>query len=444
MKVTASIDLLLKRVEDELRYSEVIREGLGQCLRLLARFTQGPKRLALLTRALSLCDRESAWKPIMKDIHQRAEKANTGTWKAALLERSRLPGIVKQQPALTRTIILKAPGAAGEKGVILAYFEYNLARLVLGLNESELKWITDRFEIILAASWTPTDYSLLGFAASILPDGLWIQPATHGERTRLAAFHPKVRCLPGLACDWINPTFYQPKQWDERSIDILMIANWGAFKRHWEFFQALTQMPAKLRVVLVGQKEGTNTLETIQRLAKQIGVPQTLDIRESLSIEEVTHLQCDAKISMVNSRREGGCVAMVESLFAGCAIAMREGASIGSAAHINERTGSFLRPGYMAEDLMKLLKKGQQLNSAKWATENVSCFTTLLGIEKSIQANALLKSGVFTQGLIQPHWRPYPAFSYPNQATQLWPIYDDLHQRFPKVFPANLISSSSA
>lgn len=442
MKVTASIDLLLRRVEDELRYSEVIREGLGQCLRLLARFTQGPKRLALLTRALSLCDRESAWKPIMKDIHQTAEKANTGTWKAALLERSRLPGIVKQQPALTRTIILKAPGAAGEKGVILAYFEYNLARLVLGLNESELKWITDRFEIILAASWTPTDYSLLGFAASILPDGLWIQPATHGERTRLAAFHPKIRCLPGLACDWINPTFYQPKQWDERSIDILMIANWGAFKRHWEFFQMLTELPPELHVVLVGQKEGPNTRETIQRLAKQIGVPQTLDIRESLSIEEVTHLQCDAKISMVNSRREGGCVAMVESLFAGCAIAMREGASIGSAAHINERTGSFLRPGYMAEDLMKLLDKGYQLDSAKWATENVSCFTTLLGIERTLQNYSATQGTPWSQGLAQPHWRPYPTFSEQLGQDVLQPVYEQLHQRFKEIFPSTLLKQS--
>lgn len=439
-----SLRLLAIRLKDELRYSRHLRECSGRLLCLASRLVKKkPVRLALLARAVSLCDQPQAWRPVMARLHQEAVGATDETWREALQHRSRLPEIVKKKPSLTRTVVLKAPGDDGEKGVLMLYFEYNLARLLLALSEEELQWLAERFEIILAASWTPTDYALLGLAASRLPEGMWIQPATHGERERLSSFHERLRCLPGLACDWIDPVFYQPKPWKERTVDILMVANWGEFKRHWEFFQALTRMPADLRVVLVGQKEGANTRETILELARHIGVPQTLDIRESILIEEVMVLQCNTKISMVLSRREGGCVAMVESLFAGCAIAMREGASIGSAAHINERTGSFLRPGFIAEDLLALLEKGDSLDSATWATEHVSCYQTLAKIEESLKVHANASGRPWTQRLAQPHWRPYPILSKPEDRASLKPVYEALHQRFPLLFPADLINSSA-
>lgn len=440
----AFLNLSIQRIKDSLRYSPHLREGSGRILALLSGLAKKkPGRLALLTRAVSLCDRREAWQPIMARLHREAVDAPAGTWQAALHQRSRLPAIVKNKPALTRTVILKAPGASGEKGVLLHYFEYNLARLLLALPEADLQWLAERYEIILAASWTPTDYALLGLATARLQHGLWVQPATHGERERLSSFHDKIRCLPGLACDWVDPGFYQPKPWAARAVDILMVANWGDFKRHWEFFQALTRMPEDLRIVLVGQKEGFNTRETILQQARSIGVPQALDIRESLPIEEVTRLQCDSKVSVVISRREGGCVAMVESLFAGCAIAMREGASIGSAAHINARTGSVLRPGRIAEDLLALLKQGAKLDPATWAGENVSCHRTLAALEQAIQAHELNAGRPWTQGLAQVHWRPHPRLSNPDERAALKPCYDELHGRFPMLFPMDLIHSSS-
>jgi glycosyltransferase involved in cell wall biosynthesis len=439
----APFDLAITRLKDGVRYSQPVREGIGQMLGLLARLTQDPsKRLSLLCRAVSLCDRREKWQPLMTRLHQAADDATALTWTAALRHRSRLPAIVKSRPELTRSVILKAPGPNGEKGVLLHYFEYNLARLLLALTDEELNWLAERFHIILAASWTPTDYALLGLAAARLPGGLWIQPATHGERARLTCFHEKLRCLPGLACDWVDPVFYQPKVWTERSVDILMVANWGDFKRHWEFFLALRLMPKDLRVVLIGQKEGRNTRTSLLKLARNIGVPQTLDVRESLPIEEVTRLQCDSKVSLVLSRREGGCVAMVESLFAGCAIAMREGASIGSAAHINERTGAFLRPGHIAADLMDLLKQGAVLDPAGWANENVSCQRTLMAVEEALHLHEQAAGRPWTQGLAQVHWRPHPVLSHPAERAALTPCYDELHQRFPQLFPADLMSRS--
>jgi glycosyltransferase involved in cell wall biosynthesis len=432
----------LRCLKDEVRYAEWSRESLGRCMRVRAHLARGPKRLALLARAVSLCDREDAWRGIMKDLRAASTGVGADIWREALLERSRLPSIIKKQPLLTRTVVLKEPSLHGEKGVLLTYFEYNLARL-LTLSEDDLAWLSSNYEILFAASWCPTDYALLGLAAESLPDGLWIQPANDRERDRISAMHPKIRCLPGLACDWVDPVFYQQaKPWNERQVDILMVANWGAFKRHWDFFEALTKLPPDWRIVLVGQNEGRNTAVTIRNLADEIGVPQNLEIQESLPIDEVTALQCDSKISLVISRREGGCVAVVESLFAGCAVAVRSDACIGSAAHINARTGMLLRPGKIAEDLSELMRLGPGLDSAAWAMENVSSQVTLEKIQAAIKTAAVGQGRPWTGDLAQPHWRPYPVLVHSEDRERLRPAYQELHERFPSVIPKDLLESS--
>ncbi|MBB5038521.1 glycosyltransferase [Prosthecobacter dejongeii] len=443
MKLTP-LFLLGTRLSDTLRYSETVRSGVGRLLSFAALWTKKPTRVALLTRALSLCDRPATWQPILKRLQQETHGADDRLWREAMQDSSRLPGLVKKDPALTRTVLLKRPGENGEKGVLLHYFEYNLARLLMALPAADLQWLAARYDIVLAASWTPTDYALLGLATALLPDGIWVQPATHGERERLTRFHPQLRCLPGLACDWVEPAFYQPKPWSERSIDILMVANWGDFKRHWEFFDALTRLPKELRVVLIGQNEGRNTRETIAQLAQKIGVPQNLEIKESLPIAEVTRLQCDSKISMVISRREGGCVAMVESLFAGAAIAMREGASIGSAAHINEKTGAFLRPSHLAEDIQALLQRGSGLDSATWAADHISCHISLAAMEATLREHAKAQNRPWTYGLAKVHWRPHPVLANAEERQQMQSAYDELHQRFPHLFTQDLMTRSAS
>ncbi|WP_395747328.1 hypothetical protein [Prosthecobacter sp.] len=438
------MQMMWRRLADGARYSGALRTWAARGLWCRARVARrGSTRLALLSRAVSLADGAAAWRPMLRALQAAGEGTGDTVWRAALRARSRLPEVVKKQPALTRTVVLKAPGAPGEKGVLLTYFEYNLCRLLL-MPAAELRWLAEHYEILFAASWCPTDYALLGLGCALLPDGFWIQPANEAERERLTEFHPGLRCLPGLACDWVDAQFYQPKPWSERTVDILMVANWGGFKRHWDFFHALTRMPPQLRIVLVGQNEGGVTQQHIRKLAADIGVPQELEIRQSISIEEVTRLQCDSRISTVLSRREGGCVALVESLFAGCALAVREDACIGAAAHVNERTGMRLRPGHLAEDYMELLRRGPRLDSASWARENVSCHRTLEKVQQALRVDAAAQGRPWTRDLALPHWRPHPVLAHAEDRAALLPAYAELHARFPRVFPLDLITASAA
>lgn len=421
---------------DALRHSPQLREfaGWGYWLRALVQ-KSNPATASLACRALDLAQSDQLEGKARNRLAY--SMPNSELWRQVVAGLPRYRELVPKQPSLTRSIVLKRPSAR-EKGVLLLYFEYNWARLFLQLSADEVTWLEDHYDLILAASWSPTDYAALALATSVWRGTIWIQPANHEEAGKIAAFHPRLRVLDTLACDWVNPEFYRPKPFAERSIDLIMIANWGAFKRHWEFFEALAKMPASLRVVLIGQREGGRTMETIRSLAAELKVPQTLEFHESLSIDQVTAMQCDAKVSVLMSRREGGCVAAVESLFAGCALAMRSDAHVGSRAHINDQTGALLRPGHIAEDLSALLGRAARLKPREWAVENISCQRTTEKLNSTLRQHRLAEGSPWTRDLVLANWRPHPTFARKADQLEMVPAYEELHRRFPSVFPADL------
>ncbi|HCN78108.1 MAG TPA: hypothetical protein DIT13_13060 [Verrucomicrobiales bacterium] len=442
MSLKTRLRLLLWRVEDDIRYSRRLRAALAWLHWLRGRLARGLEKQARhFSKALSLAETPRSAVFIAEDFRHSLATVAEPVWRRIVASNPRYTPLIQEKPLLTRSVILKAPGPQGEKGALLNYFEYNLAR-VLALSEVDLAWLDSRYHLIFVASWSPTDYALLAGALRRLKSPLFIQCANESEREKLAALHPRLICLPGLACDWVDPVFYQPKPNSERSIDILMVANWGAFKRHWEFFAALTRLPAHLRVVLVGQKEGGRDKDFIARLAREIGVPQQLQLLESLPIEKVTELECDARVSVILSRREGGCVAAVESLFAGCALAMRAGAHIGSSAHINTQTGRRLRPGRIAEDLAALLKDCGTLSPREWACANIRNDLTLARINTVLKSHATALCQPWTTDLATPRWRPHPTLARETDRERLRPAYAELHQRLPGLVSADLMDQS--
>ena len=425
------------RWTDSLRHSPLVRELAGWLALLRARFQRTPTSAASWhCRALDLAN-----STLLQDLALASltpHLNDTDLWHKVVSGLPRYRTLIPTQPALTRSIILKSPGPNGEKGALLLYFEYNWARFLLGLPPEDRAWFHEHYDIILTTSWSPTDYAALALACSIFPGVIWVQPANRTEAQKIASFHPRLHVLDSLACDWVNPNFYQPKPFAHRTIDLIMIANWGHFKRHWEFFQALTHLPHDLRIVLIGQQEGGRTLDTIRAEARSFQVPQAIEFYESLPIDQVTALQCDAKVSVLMSRREGGCVAAVESLFAGCALAMRSDAHVGSRAHINPQTGTLLRPGHIAQDLLQLLKLAPTLHPREWAIQNIACQQTTAKLNHQLKSHALAENRPWTRDLALANWHPHPTFANPSDQQAMLPAYTELHHRFPTLFSADL------
>lgn len=438
-----SLSTQLLPLKDSVRYSRGLRQayGLSEYLRGCAA-RNAAQRVSRLSKALTLLSYGPAFRRAVRTLEHHADFDTPIPWEEVLRAEPRYASLLKDNPQLTRSVILKAPGADGEKGVLLMTFEYNWVRLLLGLAESERRWMDEHFDLVLSTSWSPTDYAVLGLAVSTLKGQIHVQSCNYGEVPAIEAFHPRLRCLQTLPCDWINPGLYEPLPSASRQTDIVMVANWGAFKRHWELFRALSRMPAELKVVLIGQREPGRSRESILALARAFGVPQQLEIHESLPIEEVARHQCNAKVSVILSRREGCCVAAVESLFAGCALAMREDAHVGPLAYINEQTGRRLRPSRMHLDLMELIQASASLRPRQWAMENIACHLSREKLNASLKAQAQQRGSPWTKDIVQPQWRPHPTHAHAADRAELQVVYDELHRRFPQVFSATLIDTS--
>ncbi|MBL9142322.1 MAG: hypothetical protein JNM99_01460 [Verrucomicrobiaceae bacterium] len=432
------------RLSDALRYSHAAREGAGWLHLARGLLASDPvERGSRLARALSFARSNFLIGLCIRFIHRNPGiKGKAEIWSQIVRGLPRYRDLIKTRPLLDRSIILKAPRDGGEKGVLLMTFEYNWARLLLGLSEEEFRWVDEHFDLVLSTSWSPTDYAVLALALSKVKGTIFVQSCNYTEIDTIERFDPRLKCLSTLPCDWINPSLYQPRPPAERTTDIVMVANWGEFKRHWDLFRALAHMPAALKVVLIGQKEGGRTIETLRALARDFGVPQQLEFIESVPIEEVARQQCQAKVSLIMTRREGCCVAAVESLFAGCALAMRDDAHVGPLAYINERTGQRLRPDHLAEDLMELIAVVGRLEPRNWAVEHVAGEVSRKKLDQLLEHHARSIGQPWTAGVVQPQWRPHPTFANEADREAMRFVYETLTARFPKVFGPDLITES--
>ncbi|MBN8418617.1 MAG: hypothetical protein J0L73_06870 [Verrucomicrobia bacterium] len=428
---------------DAFRYSKQTRQLAGWLALIRGRLSSGEVIRSLhLARAMAYADANDLRSSVLEALRKTPGFDKSQVWRDVMHLLPRFHELVLKDPSISRSIVLKAPGESGEKGVLLMTFEYNWVRLLLTLSEEETRWLNENYDIVLSTSWSPTDYAALALAVSSLRGTVFVQSCNYDEIAKIEAFHPRLKCLETLPCDWINPRLYAPKPPEERQTDILMVANWGEFKRHWDLFRALSKMPPKLKVVLIGQREPGRSRDDIHRLATTFGVTQQLVILESLPIAEVARHQCDAKVSVIMSRREGCCVAAVESLFAGCALAMREDAHVGPLAYINDQTGRRLRPNHLHEDLSALLEQSSNLRPHHWAAAHLSCELSRAKLNSLLKAEAEKTCRPWTCDIAQPQWHPHPTFATENEREALRPAYTQLRQRFPKVFSEALIMES--
>ncbi len=338
-----------------------------------------------------------------------------------------------KETSVSKGLVLKPWVSPREKGVIFVSFEYNLYPL---LNLADLKGLAQRYTIICAPSWSPPSFHLIWSLAHLPGADIFFTISNRADEDWLVRLKTGARVLPLLVSHWVIPQYFQPKPRSERSIDILMVANWGSFKRHWVLFKALREMRHDLRVVLVGQPDSGRTLEHVLREADYYGVRERVDFRNRLSIEEVNRLQCDSKINLVFSRREGSCVVVAESLFADTPVGLLQEAHIGSSAFINAQTGVLLDESKLAQQLTEFLAKSDQFHAREWALANISCHQSSKRMNEWLRDYAGQDGREWTVDIAPLCCRPNPLYVNPEDASRLRPAYAELQRDFGLRFEA--------
>src|SRR5688572_8748554 len=180
-----------------------------------------------------------------------------------------------KNPHLTTCLVLKAPGPDGEKGVLYCSFEYNWLRLAAHPGAERL---LSEYLLVGASSWSPSNYASMLSLAPVSSSPLFIGISNAADTELYKLLAPRVRTVPIMASDWTDPSFYSPRPFAERDIDLLMVANFTDFKRHWLLFEALKRMRRNLRVALIGIPGPGRGVRELRAEAAAIGVRQDLEI----------------------------------------------------------------------------------------------------------------------------------------------------------------------
>ena len=418
---------LKARAYDWLRHAPVVSEA--QALSLAARYRLGRQsdsgRLMLLSTAL----RRTRSGPVRARLERWLKPYVVGpqasVWRAERVGWNRIADELRE-PALVKCLVLKAPAANGEKGVLYLSFEVNWLRVI---GQSDLGRLMEEYLLVGASSSSPADYaSLLAFAGAAR-DPVFVQVSNMRDPEDYRVCAPVIRPIPLMACDWINPAYYQPRPHAAREVDLLMVAGWGRVKRHWLLFHALRKMRKGLRVLLIGQDMDRRTPDDIWAEAKAYSVASRIELVRDAPMRLVTEYQCNSKVNVVLSRREGSNVVTTESFFADSPVAMLRGAHVGAIVYINDKTGRLVSEDTLHRDLEGLIDESASFAPRGWAMEHVTCFHSTTKLNRILRAYSAERGMPWTTDIAPMCWRPDPIYIDPASERAMAGAYRSLVER---------------
>lgn len=308
---------------------------------------------------------------------------------------------------LARSIILKAPDhGARERGVLLTSFEPELAKLA---RYARLPDITASYDIAFLATWHPFYSMPLYQYVARAPRRMFLMPSSASDYELCRHRHEDVVAFPFQSSSWVNPDFYAPPP--RKDIDIIMVANFSRYKRHWHLFRALRDLPRRLRVVLVGIRIDNRTKETLLEEATAFGVADRLEIHEGPPDEVVSDLLSRAKIFLALSAKEGSYISIAESLFSGTPVGVYRDAVIGSKDYINEHTGTLLDSREpLAPQIESFLDRAKSYSPQAWAIANISARVNGARLNELLRAQATNDGGPWSRDIAPFYCRHFDFF----------------------------------
>jgi glycosyltransferase involved in cell wall biosynthesis len=327
-----------------------------------------------------------------------------------------------------RSIILKAPGPSGEKGVLFVAFEDNWLRLLRQVNVSLL---ASQYHLIIAPTWSPPHDLPLLAAIKLWPGTLYTIMSAVEDAPIFEHLSERLIAIPLLSSSWVNPRTFSPIGDNTKKYDIVMVSNFARYKRHFALFRALREMDPRTRVALIGVRLEGRTPDDLMGEAAMYGVADRIQIMERIPDAEMIKTIHASKVSVIMSKGEGSCVAVAESLFADIPVGLIEGANVGSRSFINSQTGRFLRDDHLAEDLTDFIAHHNDYHPRQWMLENGKSFNeSSVMLNDVVKATSIGRGEPWTADLQAFHWRPYPMFLHRNQLDAVLPEYE----RFQKTF----------
>jgi glycosyltransferase involved in cell wall biosynthesis len=311
-----------------------------------------------------------------------------------------------------RVLVVKA-ASSDERGVIIADYSYVFPILA---NNYDIRAIAARYHIVLEPSWS-------GFCTPELMciDAMGVHAFVQASEPRdadlLRQLSHNLTPVPISSNWWIDHRVFYPSREPTKDIDIIMVAAWASFKRHWAVFSALRKLKSQgriLRLALVGYPSDL-TINDLLSYARAMGVQDQVDVYENIPPERVAAMFRRSRVHLLWSRKEGVNKAVIEAMLAGVPTVVRNGFNYGyEYPFINSQTGSFSTEKELPRTLIRLLQDCEGMSPRDWVMDHMTCQHATEILEEAIRAYAITRGEAWTHGLVvktksldrQMYWDP--------------------------------------
>ncbi|HUE69830.1 MAG TPA: glycosyltransferase [Pirellulaceae bacterium] len=268
-------------------------------------------------------------------------------------------------------IVIKSPNGR-EKGLIAINYNHLFP---IFARHFDVPRIAERYHLLLEASWSGyCDPDILCFTQYGFP--VFVEAYEPRDAAFLRTIGANLIPVATSTNWWVDHRRFRPLPGASKDFDLVMVAGWGDYKRHYRFFEALSRLRRQGKrpsVLLLGYSVGWKK-ETVLDQARYFGIADQLEVNEGVPYEQVNQMVNRAKVHVLWSRKEGVNRAIIECMFAGLPSIVREGFNYGYRyPYVNEQTGCFASEETLPRAIEEMVERSGQMQPREWVLENMSC-----------------------------------------------------------------------
>jgi len=274
-----AVDRLRLILDDTLRFHPLSRSLVARGIESRAgKVTAGTstdfaKAIDQLGRAARITPSEKQRRRIeqrMRDLTARLRREDLD-WDAVMAD--------IKEAEIKKGVILKPPVSAQEKGVLLIAFEQHWVRL---LRYADLDKVARDYHLVVGPTWSPPHDLPIMLAGHFWPGPLVHLLSNFDDQQVFGRLLDDSVAVPLLSSSWVDPTLFATDEPVAKEYDIVMLANFATYKRHFSFFRMLKKLPRETKVLLLGRPLRDRSEATIRYEASLAGVEDRITIKQGL------------------------------------------------------------------------------------------------------------------------------------------------------------------
>jgi glycosyltransferase involved in cell wall biosynthesis len=242
---------------------------------------------------------------------------------------------------LTSMAIVVRKWTPAGKGILIIKYSYYFP---LFLKKFDIDSVMSRYHIVLEPSWAGYfDLDILSYC--ILPHPVFVMTYEERDKNLIEQLDSNLKSIGVGPNWWVDFENFKPQN-VKRDIDVIVIASWSSFKRHYYILKALVTLKKSmtdysLKVAFVGYAGDIST-EFMRQMVEHFDLQDSVEFYEKVPTEQVAHLLMRSKVNLLWSRFEGNNRSIIEGMFCDTPVVIREGHNFGyHYPYINPLTGVF-------------------------------------------------------------------------------------------------------